>query len=200
MFIKNLKKKTNEIELFNYIYAILHSKEYTDKYENDLLNNMARIPIVKKYNDFKDFSSIGEKLLKTHLEYENAKKFKIQIEINSEDKKINDKDLYKLNKMKMIQKKDKSYSDKIIYNKYISLSGIPLEAHNYKINAKSPLEWVVDKQSYNVDNKTGIINDPNIFANETMKNPAYPLELLQKVITVSLETQKLIKSLPKLDI
>jgi len=197
---KKFEKKTNEIELFNYIYAILHSKEYTDKYENDLLNNMARIPIVKKYNDFKDFSSIGEKLLKTHLEYENAKKFKIQIEINSEDKKINDKDLYKLNKMKMIQKKDKSYSDKIIYNKYISLSGIPLEAHNYKINAKSPLEWVVDKQSYNVDNKTGIINDPNIFANETMKNPAYPLELLQKVITVSLETQKLIKSLPKLDI
>ena len=59
---------------------------------------------------------------------------------------------------------------------------------------------MVDKQSYDVDAKTGIVNDPNIFANETMKNPAYPLELLQKVITVSLETQKLIKSLPDLDI
>ena len=204
-YLKNViyekfKKKTNEEELFSYIYSILHSKEYIETYENDLLNSMPRIPVVKKFSDYKDISLIGKKLLKTHLEYESAKKFKIQIEINSKDKNISSKNLYKLNKMKIIQNKDKSFSDKIIYNEHISLSGIPLEAYKYKINSKSPLEWVADKQSYNVDTKTGIVNDPNIFANETMKNSAYPLELLQKVITVSLETQKLIKTLPKLDI
>ena len=51
-----------------------------------------------------------------------------------------------------------------------------------------------------IDDNSGIENDPNDYANETMNNPAYPLELLQKVVTVSLETQKLIKSLPNLDI
>ena len=47
---------------------------------------------------------------------------------------------------------------------------------------------------------SGIVNDANDYANETMNNPAYPLELFQRVITVSLETMKIVKSLPKLDI
>ena len=58
----------------------------------------------------------------------------------------------------------------------------------------------MDKQSISFNSDTDITNDPNDYANETMKNPAYPLELLQRIITVSLETQKLIKNLPKLDI
>ncbi len=56
--------------------------------------------------------------------------------------------------MQIIKNKDKSYSDKIIYNDYISLSGkCPSDAYKYKINSKSPLEWVVDKQSYISDEK-----------------------------------------------
>jgi predicted helicase len=193
-------KKINEKELFSYVYAILHSKEYSEKFENDLLNNMPRIPLVKSYNFFKDFSNIGKKLLEVHQEYESVKKFDLKIEIDPNGKKIPKKELYKFNKMQIIKNKDKSYSDKIIYNDYISISGVPLDAYKYKINSKSPLEWVVDKQSYVSDDKTGIIYDPNVFANQTMNNPAYVLELLQRVITVSLDTQRLIKSLPNLEL
>jgi len=202
-FIKDVaeekfNKKIKEKELFSYVYAILHAKEYSEKFENDLFNNMPRIPLVKSYTIFKDFLNIGEKLLEVHQEYESVKKFDLKIEINPNGKKISNKELYKFNKMQIIKNKDKSYSDKIIYNDYISLSGVPIDAYKYKINSKSPLEWVVDKQSYISDEKTGIINDPNVFANQTMSNPAYVLELLQRVITVSLDTQKLIKSLPNL--
>lgn len=48
--------------------------------------------------------------------------------------------------------------------------------------------------------KSGIVNDANLYATETVGNPAYPLELFQRIITVSLETMKIVKSLPKLDI
>ena len=48
--------------------------------------------------------------------------------------------------------------------------------------------------------ESNIENNPNDYANETMNNPTYPLELFQRVITVSLETMKIVKSLPKLDI
>ena len=68
------------------------------------------------------------------------------------------------------------------------------------MSGKPAVEWVMERQTIIRDVDTGIINDPNDYANENMRNPAYPLELLQKVITVSLETQKLIKSLPDLDI
>jgi predicted helicase len=50
------------------------------------------------------------------------------------------------------------------------------------------------------DKKSGIVNDANLWATETMGNPKYPLELFMRVITVSLETMKIVKSLPKLDI
>ncbi|PIT67864.1 type III restriction endonuclease subunit R, partial [Bartonella tribocorum] len=48
------------------------------------------------------------------------------------------------------------------------------------------------------DKKSGIVNDANRYAVETVGNPAYPLELFQRVITVSLETMKIVKNLPNL--
>ncbi len=50
------------------------------------------------------------------------------------------------------------------------------------------------------DKKSGIVNDANRYAVETIGNPAYPLELFQRVITISLETMKIVKNLPKLEI
>ena len=99
--------------------------------------------------------------------------------------------------MKFIKKEDKS---KIFYNQNITIHNIPLAAYDYRINGKSALEWVMDRQVIKKDKATAITNDANKFANETMNNPAYPLELFQKVITISLETIKIVKSLPKLDI
>lgn len=68
------------------------------------------------------------------------------------------------------------------------------------MNGKSALDWVVERQRVKTDPKSGIVNDANDYANETMHNPAYPLELFQRVITVSLETMKIVNNLPKLDI
>ena len=58
----------------------------------------------------------------------------------------------------------------------------------------------MDRQVVKTDKASGIVNDANDFANETMNNPAYPLELFQRIITVSLETMKIVNALPKLDV
>ena len=89
---------------------------------------------------------------------------------------------------------------KIIYNQYITVSDIPLSAYNFKINEKSLIHWIIDRQKISQDSESGIVDDANDYANETVKNPQYPLELLKKVIDISLESQKLIKSLPPLEI
>ena len=58
----------------------------------------------------------------------------------------------------------------------------------------------MDRQRIKIDKDSGIVNDANDYANETMKNPAYPLELFQRVITVSLETMNIVRGLPLLEI
>ena len=88
----------------------------------------------------------------------------------------------------------------VIYNDYITVRDIPLEAYNYVVNGKSAIEWVMERQAVTTDKKSGIVNDANLWATETMHNAAYPLGLLLRIITVSLETQRIVNSLPALDI
>ena len=86
------------------------------------------------------------------------------------------------------------------YNSQITISGIPLEAYDYVVNGKPAIDWVIERQCVKTDKDSGIVNDANNWATETMQNPRYPLELLLRVITVSLETMKIVNALPKLDI
>lgn len=95
---------------------------------------------------------------------------------------------------------NKSINDKttVLYNAHITLRDIPEEAYAYIVNGKPALEWVMERQSVTTDKDSGIVNDANLWATETMGNPAYPLELFLRVITVSLETMKIVEGLPKL--
>ena len=88
----------------------------------------------------------------------------------------------------------------MIYNSRITIKDIPPAAWDYVVNGKPALAWVMERQSVKTDKDSGIVNDANDWAIETMGNPKYPLELFQRVVTVSLETQKIVAALPKLDI
>ena len=58
----------------------------------------------------------------------------------------------------------------------------------------------MERQGVSTHKDSGIENDANDWAIETMGDAKYPLELFLRVITVSLETMKIVRSLPKLDI
>ncbi len=96
----------------------------------------------------------------------------------------------------------KNINDKtvLIYNAHITIKNIPLEAYDYIVNGKPALEWIMDRQCVKTDKKSGITNDANDWAIETMNNAKYPLELFLRIITVSLETMKIVDGLPELDI
>ncbi|MDY5486876.1 MAG: type ISP restriction/modification enzyme, partial [Desulfovibrio sp.] len=100
---------------------------------------------------------------------------------------------FQVKKMRFPNKADKSV---IEYNPWIKLTHIPLEAYEYVVNGRSAIEWIMDR--YQIDKDSGITNDPNDWATEHGK-PRYILDLLLSVITVSLETLKIIQGLPKLD-
>lgn len=81
-------------------------------------------------------------------------------------------------------------------NTKITMSGIPKAAWDYIVNGKAALDWVMERQAVRVDKASGIVNDANDWATETMGNPKYPLELFQRIVTVSLEMQKVVAALP----
>ena len=107
---------------------------------------------------------------------------------------------YRVEKMKFGGKRPNADKTTVIYNANITMTGIPLEAYEYVVNGKPALEWVMERQCVKTDKASGILNDANAYANETLGDPAYPFLLFQRVITVSLETMKIVRNLPRLDI
>ena len=198
--------KITKEDLFYYVYGILHHPDYRDRFANNLTRQLPHIPAVNKFDDFKKFSEAGRKLGDLHVNFETAELYPVQIEergldtLRFDDPKV----FYRVNKMKFakIKKSRKNDLTTVIYNDNIKITGIPLEAYNYIINGKSALEWVMDEHRVRIDTKgkSRIVSDANDYANETKDGPAYPLKLFQRIITVSLETQKIVASLPNLDI
>ena len=168
---------------------------------------LSRIPAVKTFADFRAFSQAGRDLAHWHLNYESVA---CHPGVAVEEGKMADAATgdrpYRVTKMKFAKTKDpvsgKNVNDKstVIYNEFITLKEIPLAAYDYVVNGKPALEWVMERQSVTTDKDSGITNDANLWATETMGNPKYPLELFLRVVTVGLETMKVVEGLPKLDI
>lgn len=180
-------------DLFYYVYGILHSPNYRERFSDNLRKELPRIPAVKKADDFWAFCKAGRALADLHLNYETVEPYPLTIEAKGT---LTDAD-YRVEKMKLAKKGDKTT---VIYNHRITLKGIPEAAWDYVVNGKAALDWVMERQAVRTDKASGIVNDANDWAIETMGNPKYPLELFQRVVTVSLETQKIVNSLPTLDI
>ncbi len=81
----------------------------------------------------------------------------------------------------------------LVYNEFLTLKGIPAESYDYRLGNRSALEWVIDQYQVSTDKRSGIINDPN-----RADDMEYIVRLIAQVITVSLETMKIVRALPKL--
>jgi len=189
-------------DLFYYIYGLLHSPDYRQRFKNNLSKELPRIPAVKTAADFWAFSKAGRALGDLHVNYESVEPYPVVIaEGDLRLAHIEDPEtFYRVEKMKYGGKGKNKDKTIVHYNPRITMTGIPLAAYDYVVNGKPALDWVVERQCVKTDKASGIINDANAYANETVGNPAYPLELFQRVITVSLETMKIVNGLPKLDI
>lgn len=199
-----INESISKEDIFYYVYGLLHSEEYRIRYADNLSKQLPRIPCVKQAKDFWHFSKAGRELAELHIDYETVEQFKVEYKEGSLlMDSLSDTD-YRVEKMKFAKHRvdGKLVADKttVIYNSKITMQNIPLEAYEYVVNGKPALEWVMERQAVTKDKKSGIVNDANDWAIDTMNNPKYPLELFQRVITVSLETMKIVNSLPTLEL
>ena len=174
-------------DIFYYNYGILHHPDYCVKYQENLKHSLPHIPFAE---DFWTFTEAGKQLAYLHINYESIRKY---AELTLKESPNMPLDLC-VERMKL--SKDKT---RIEYNEFLTIEDIPAEAHDYRLGTRSALEWVVDQYRVTEDYKpnTGrgsrIVNDPN---RET--EPQYIVDLIARVVTVSLETMKIIKNLPAL--
>lgn len=179
-------------ETFAYVYGLLNSREYQEKYANDLKKDLARIPIVKNKEKYVE---VGQKLMDLHLNYEEVPVYE-GVEITPLVKPN-----YKVTKMRFAKKRDekgKSVNDlsTIIFNSDLTISNIPEKAYEYVVNGRSAVEWIIDQYQVKTDKKSGITDDPNDYSDDEK----YIFNLLLRIINVSVQTVDLINSLPKLEI
>lgn len=183
--------------LFDYIYGLLHSPDYRDRFGKNLLKQLPRIPIVANSKDFLAFAQAGKELGDLHVNYEEAELYPALINGRPlEENEFADEE-YRVEKMRFAGKRGSDRST-IIYNYRITVSGVPEEAYEYSVNGRTPVEWVMDRQRVTVHKASQIKNDANRYAIETVGDAAYPLKLLLQAITVGIETARIVSQLPAL--
>jgi len=178
----------SEEDIFYYIYGLLHHPIYKTRYAVELSKALPRIPVVE---EFGEVSKIGRDLGNLHVSFDTQESFKFT--------NLSDSDI-KLSPVRRFQhiKLNGGSLDKtrILVNDSLVLEGIPAEAYGYEVNGRSAIDWVLERFEIKEDAKTSILQDPNNFSDE----PGYGIKHLGRVINVSLNTIKLVDSLPPLTI
>lgn len=180
-------------DLFYYVYGVLHSPEYRERYADNLGKELPRIPKAPTAEAFWAFSKAGRELGELHVDYEAVPEYPARIEGIAKPTPAQ----LRVEGMKFGKGKDKTV---IHYNAFFTVRDIPLAAYEYVVNGKSVIEWVMERQAVTTDKASGIVKDANTWATETVGDPRYPLSLLLRVITVSLETMKIVRALPGLGV
>lgn len=191
-------------DIFYYVYGMLHCPDYLRRFTADLKKMLPRIPLVQTNDDFQAFSKAGRDLAHWHTNYETIDPWPL-VEIDTGPMAMPTDERFIVKKMTFArptkeQKADglKHDKSKIIYNSHITLSEIPLEAYDYVVNGKSAIEWVMERYQVTVDKKSGIKNDPNDWCKEH-DDPRYIVDLIARLVRVSIETMNIVNSLPALN-
>ena len=186
-------------DIFFYVYALLHHPEYRERYEDDLKKMLPHIP---RAAGFHAYASVGRELADLHVNYERVEPYPSVQEEASLHAPADPWERYRMGERKMrfpkLGRRDKDVT-RLEYNDYVTLTGIPAEAQGYSISGRSPLEWIIDRYHVKTDKASGIVNDPNDFLREQGR-PDAVVDLIKRLVTVSMRTQELLATLPALEI
>jgi predicted helicase len=190
---RDILKEIDKDAIFYYVYGLFHSKDYKETFSSDLNKMAPRIPLVDYSNDFEHFSKAGRNLSELHLNYEEVDIYPSVIIEGA------DKGDFAVKKMHFGKGMDKKTDKSVIhYNSHIKISNIPLKSYEYIVNGKSAVEWIMERYQDKVDKDTNIRNNPNDWSLEH-DNPRYILDLLLRIINLSIKTLQIVNNLPKIE-
>ena len=172
--------------IFDYVYGILHASGYRERFANDLVKELPRIPMAP---DFRTFAEAGQALAELHLGYETSEEYPLEVVFAQPDEPRPEH--YRIGRQAM--RFADGYRSVLIVNEHIRIAGIPAEAHEYHVNGRTPLEWFIDRYRLTQDKESGIGNDPN----DWFDDPRDLIVAIRRIVHVSLETACIVKGLPE---
>lgn len=184
-------------DIFHFVYGKLHDPAYRAQYAADLKKMLPHIETPSSRAEFDKFAAAGKELMALHVDYESVEPWPLDIQVKGDE---SDRETWRVHKMKWAKRKDpetgKNVNDvtKLIYNKQVTISGIPAEADQYMLGSRSAVAWLIDRYQVKKDKASGIVNDPNDWADE-VGNPRYIVDLIGKVTRVAMETVRIVDGL-----
>lgn len=189
-------KAITKEHIFYYVYGLLHSPQYRERFADDLKKSLPRIPIVDNVQDFMAFYKAGKELADLHLNYEQGINIPAteqgavaysemsaqaqrtlgvivtgDIDIWQDEWTEETYQYFAVEKMRFAKVRDENgrlIADKthIIYNSHLTIENIPLKAYEYIVNGKSALDWIMERYAVTIDKASQIKNDPNDWSRE----------------------------------
>ena len=184
-------------DIFHFVYGKLHDPGYRTKYAADLKKMLPHIETPTSRAEFDKFAAAGKELMDLHVGYESVEPWPLDIQVKGDEA---DRETWRVLKMKWAKRKDpetgKNVNEvtKLIYNKRVTIAGIPEEADEYMLGSRSAVAWLIDRYQVKKDKASGIVNDPNDWADE-VGNPRYIVDLIGKVVRVAMETVRIVDGL-----
>jgi predicted helicase len=184
-------RQVTKDDIFYYAYGVLHSEQYRTAFAADLKRMLPRIPLAASASDFAAFAEAGRSLADLHVNYESVAPYPLaeQAPFSADPWET-----FRVEKMRWA---DKSTKKAIVYNRHVTLGDIPAQAHRYQLGSRSALEWLIDRYQVKTDKASGIVNDPNDWCREH-SDPRYIVDLVKRIVRVSVETMSVVDGLPSL--
>ena len=186
-------------DIFYFVYGKLHDPSYRETYAADLKKMLPHIKTPETREEFDTFAAAGAELMALHVGYEDVEPWPLDIRVRAGVDE-SDRETWRVLKMRWAKRKDpetgKNVNDvtKLLYNKHVTISGIPEEADEYLLGSRSAVAWLIDRYRVKKDKASGIVNDPNDWADE-VGNPRYIVDLIGKVTRVAMETVRIVDGL-----
>ena len=184
-------------DIFHFVYGKLHDPAYRTKYAADLKKMLPHIETPSSRAEFDKFAAAGQELMDLHVGYESVEPWPLNIQVKGDE---SDRETWRVLKMRWAKRKNpetgKNVNDvtKLIYNKRVTISDIPAEADEYMLGSHSAVAWLIDRYQVKKDKASGIVNDPNDWADE-VGNPRYIVDLIGRVVRVAMETVRIVEEL-----
>ncbi len=172
-------RRLSKKDVFHYVYGMLHHAGYREKFAGSLSRELPRIPMAP---DFEAFRDAGQRLARLHLNFEACKRHDLGTP------KSPPRGFAKLSfgrrRTKGGYRRDASV---VRADGAVLFENVPRTT--YRVDGRTPLEWVVARYRARIDRDSGIRNDPCAGADI--------VAVIERAVHAGLESERIIGRLPK---
>lgn len=179
--------KITKDDIFDYVYGILHARDYRERFRDNFSKELPSIPISANYQQL---AGGGSELVRLHLGFRTCPVYPLSVEVSDGAAGLPDEDLFRIGTKKM--RFADGHRSALRINDFITLHGIPPKAHQYVVNGRTPLEWIMDRYKVTTDKHSGVVNDPNGW----FERPEDLIDAVGRAVHLSIETVNIVDSLP----